>query len=245
MFNIQRKYRNLYESEDVVMQRVYESGQWTQTIETVPNAVVNNQISNMAVVFGNGLSRLDFDINLAINHKGGLLGADKLQTYGCNALFRDYTVDFLVALHRDILIEIDQSGYYESNIVYTRVNNTFEFPKKFYMIPYDPYADAGTTALYIAAFDGHKKIFMIGFDGQSLSNSNNNVYAGTNGYSHVMDDVSSHLWAKTKAQLFKIYDDVDFILVTAAGRSNTPEEWAGIPNFRQISHRDFVLEVSL
>jgi hypothetical protein len=45
----------------------------------------------------------------------------------------------------------------DNNIVYSRVDISLEFPRKFYLIPHDPYADSGSTAVYLAAFDGHKK----------------------------------------------------------------------------------------
>lgn len=245
MLNINKSFRNRYISEHIISKRIYKEGQWQTTMENVPNAVINNQISNQAVVFGNGLSRLSFNINLIINHKGGLLGADKLQTYGCNALYRDVTVDFLVATDSNIATELLNSEYINTNIVYTRIVNTMAFPKKFYLIPNDMYADAGTTAAYLAAFDGHKKIFLLGFDGQDTPNFNHNVYAGTSCYDATDFTVNDEKWIANQANLFSTYNEVDFIIVSETGYAPMPTSWKYLTNVRPISFANFILETSL
>ena len=245
MLKISKRFRSSYFSEGIITERVYENGQWNNTVETIENAVTNNQISNQAVVFGNGLSRKRFDCSLIINHLSGILGSKTLQTYGCNAIYRDYTVDFLVVLDRIIAMEVMNSGYNHQNIVYTRVLNTLEFPKQFYLVPNDPYADAGTTAAYLAAFDGHKKIFLLGFDGQDTPGFNNNIYAGTNGYDPAIFDTTDEIWSSNMFEVFSAYDDVDFVIVSEAGKSPIPDSWKYLVNVRRISFRDFVLEADL
>ena len=246
MLKINKVYRKDYTGEDIVTERKHEDRVWVDTVETVPNSVTNNQISNRAVVLGNGPDRLGFNINLFKN-PSGLLGAHTVQTYGCNALYRDYTPDFLVAVgNNGIVGEIANSGYTENNIVYTSAIHLLEFPNKFYLIPYDPYADAGSTALYLACFDGHKKIFMLGFDGQYQEGQNDNVYAGTTGYDPLKTDiVDDAKWVENRKYLFDVYSDVEFVHVSQLGRSNVPEEFKHCPNFRHISHRQLVLEADL
>lgn len=240
-----KRYRKDYTGEDIIQERVLEAGNWRSTTEYVPNNVVNNQISNRAVVFGNGESRLGLNANHILNKKSGLLGADTLQSYACNAFYRDYTPDFLIVTSRTIAEELSKTNYPSNNIVYTRVDISLEFPKRFYLIPHDPYADAGATAAYIAAFDGHKKIYLLGCEGQVESNYNNNVYAGTNGYDAKDSDITGNNWEESYRQLFQIYDDVDFVLVTSSGRYATFDSWKDCTNFRQISYRDMVLEADL
>lgn len=246
MLNITKKYRLDYTGEDIVTERKHHGRIWHDTYETVPNAVTNNQLSNRAVIIGNGPTRLDFDLR-HLDHPSGLLGAETLQTYGCNALYRDFTPDFLVASgDNGIVPEIANSVYVDNNIVYTNAIHLLEFPGKFYLIPYDPYADAGTTAAYIAAFDGHKKIYMLGFDGHDTPGVNFNIYAGTNGYDATnTDDIRSDKWEQNQKQLFDVYNDVEFIRVTPLGRGQVPNYFKYSPNFRQISFRDFVVEADL
>lgn len=245
MLKISKRYRSQYFNENIIVERIYENGQWTTITETVNNSVLNNQISNQAVVFGNGLSRLSFNHNLIVNHKGGLLGSSKLQTYGCNAIYRDFKVDFLVVPNRVILQEILQHGYSNENIVYTGVLNTLEFPKQFYLIPNDPYADAGATAAYIAAFDGHQKIFLLGFDGQDTVNFNHNIYAGSNGYDPAEFSIDDKIWVENMNEVMSVYNNVDFVHVSETGYAPIPEKWKYLPNFRRISFKDFIIEASL
>ena len=244
MLKVAKSYRKDYTGEDIIVERKKEGTHWYETVETVPNAVTNNQISNRAVVVGNSPTRLEFNLQ-NLKKFSGLLGADTLQTYGCNALYRDFTPDFLVAHGNDIVKELAESEYIKDNIVYTNAIHLLEYPNKFYLIPYNPYADAGTTAAYIAAFDGHKKIYLLGFDEQDSENYNFNVYAGTNGYDAVDSEILSDTWITNRIELFNLYDDVDFIWVTPRGRSTVPESHKYCTNFRQISHRDFVLETDL
>jgi hypothetical protein len=173
------------------------------------------------------------------------LGATTLQTYGCNALYRDFTPDFLVAQGNEIVRELAESRYPTNNIVYTNGLNLLAYPNKFYLIPYNPYADAGTTAAYIAAFDGHKKIYLLGFHGHDTPGINFNVYAGTNGYDSHECDLGSDKWDANLYQLFTVYDDVDFVWVTPMGYNPIEAPLKSCPNFRQLSFRDFVLEADL
>ena len=62
-------YRTDYTGEDIIQERVLQDGQWVNTTEHVPNNVINNQISNRAVVFGNGESRLGFNVNHLLSKK--------------------------------------------------------------------------------------------------------------------------------------------------------------------------------
>jgi hypothetical protein len=244
MLKLNKLYRKSYTGEDIIAKRYLENGVWTTVTERVPSNVTNNQISNRAVVFGNGISRSKFDPKHIIDHKSGLLGADTLQTYACNAFYRDYTPDFLVVTDRRIADEIVNNKY-TNNITYARVDITLEFPKKFYLIPHDVYADAGTTALYLAAFDGHKRIYMLGFDGQDTPGHNNNIYASTAGYDPVKFNISDEKWVNNQLAVINTYDDVDFVHVSESGRATIPESWKYCTNLRRISYRDMVLEAVL
>jgi hypothetical protein len=244
MLTLQKKYRKDYTGEDVIVERKYDRGVWRDEFEHVPNSVTNNQISNRAAVIGNGPTRKEFQLKNLKNYSG-LLGADTLQTYGCNAVHREYTPDFLIANSKRIVEEIANSGYADNNVVYTHVGNTLDYPGKFHIIPHDPYTDAGTTALYLAAFDGHKKIYMLGFDGQSDVGYNYNIYAGTNGYDPTQSTVLDYKWINDKKTLFDLYNDVEFIFISARGVWPIPEVWKYCHNFKQMSHREFVLDASI
>lgn len=245
MLRLTKRYRTNYTGEDVISKRVMEQGSWTTSIERVGNKVINNQLSNKAVIFGNGVQRLSFDADKVINHRSGLLGVDTLQSYGCNAFYRNYTPDFMVVTNRLIAKEMVDCDYVKNKIIYTRVDITLEFPKKFYLIPNDPYADAGATAIYLAAFDGHKRIYLLGFDGQDTPNYNNNIYAGTNGYPDRHTNVLDDKWVTNQLHVFNTYNDVDFVYVSEAGRNTIPESWRYCTNLRQISYSQWITEADL
>lgn len=246
MLQLSRNYRTDYTGEDIIVERKHEGRVWHETTETVPNMITNNQISNRAVIIGNGPSRLDFNLN-NLKKPQGLLGATTVQTYGCNALYRDFTPDFLVVSgNNGIVSEIANSPFVKDNIVYTNNIHLLEHPGKFYLIPYDPYADAGTTAAYIAAFDGHKRIYLIGFDGHDFAGHNSNVYADTNGYDAKWDfEIDNEKWINNRVQVCNVYNDVDFVWVTPYGKNTVPEKLKWVENHRQISFRDFVIECDL
>lgn len=246
MLKLNKLYRKFYRGEDIVVERNYTDGVWHDTTENVPNAVINSQISNQAVVIGNGPSRLElFDLKILSAHRGGLLGSRKLQTYGCNALYRNYSPDFLVVTGNNMVNELAQSNYTRDHIVYTSSIHLLEHPGKFYLIPHDPYTDAGTTAAYIAAFDGHRRVYMIGFDGQDTPGYNYNVYAGTTNYDSLNSTVSDRKWIDDRATLFRTYSDTEFIRVTKKGQEIIPDEWKYCTNFRTINLNQFVREVDL
>jgi hypothetical protein len=240
MLKIEKKYRKDYTGENIVVDRGYANGVWQDTVEHVHNAVTNNQLSNRAAVIGNGPSRLKFNLTW-LKKYSGLLGADTLQTYGCNALYRDFTPDFLLAIgNNGIVQEIADSGYTDNNIVYSNAIHLLEYPNKFYLIPHDSYADAGTTALYLAAFDGHKQIYMLGFDGQDTPGFNYNVYADTNGYDNTHSLVLDDKWVKSAKSIFDTFDDIEFIRVNERGLDRIPDLWKYCTNFKQISFLDFI-----
>jgi len=63
----------------------------------------------MIFVIGNGESRKDLDLN-SLKEKG--------KTYGCNALYRDFSPDYLLSIDANIMVEILESGYCKNNQCY-------------------------------------------------------------------------------------------------------------------------------
>jgi hypothetical protein len=249
MKQLKKWYRADYQGEDVVTDLVHQNQNWDITKEFIPNSVFNNQISNQAVVIGNGITRSEFKIDVVMNHFGGLLGRQKLQTYGCNAFYRDHTPDFLVVTGDDatIVTEIANSGYCDNHVVYASAKEILNHPNKFYMIPQDPGWNAGSMAAYLAAFDGHEKVYLLGFDGQDTAHYNYNVYAGTNGYQPERNAPAPYadFLDATMSQIFDVYSDVDFVRVMPNEFYSIPEEWRYKTNLRQISFRQFVYEADL
>lgn len=254
---IKKLYRKDFAGEDVSTVGLYIDAKWTYQKEFVPLSVEYQPVSNKAVVIGNGISRLDFNLRLCLpwrettawgeqtEWKPALNAVKKFNTYGCNALYRDYKVDFLVATGDEFLKEIATNEYSANNIVYASKSNLTKYPEKFMYIPQDPNWNAGAVAAYMAAFDGHKKVYMLGFDGIDNSTDIYNVYAGTPSYPAKTDTILEDFWMLSLANVMRTYSDTEFIRVAPSRSFRTPEDWKYFLNYRVINFRDFVLEADV
>lgn len=245
MQTLKRLFRKDYQGEEVITELVRTNNLWHKTEEYIPNQVSNLQVSNRALIIGNGPTRLGLDLNIIKNHKAGIRGLSRLQTYGCNALYRDFTPDFLVATGDEIVNEIADSDYCTEHIVYANAWAVAGYPQKFYLIPQDPAWDAGTLATYLACFDGHKKIFLLGFDGTDPSGVDWNVYNGTSGYLSTAATISEEFWSLGMSKIFSTYSDVEFVRVMPTENYRIPERWKYFTNVRQVNFRQFVIEADL
>lgn len=245
MRKIKKKYRANYTGEDVATEMTYLDGTWQVISEHIENTVVNNQISNKAVVIGNGQSRKSFDLNLLKHHRGGLLASGALQTYGCNALYREFKPHFLVANGAAMVKEIAESHYCNTHIAYTSSNYIQDYPGKYYLIPQDPSWNAGAIAAYLACFDGHKTVYLMGFDGVDTETSGYNIYQGTNGYNTPSYGYSEEFQSQAMMQVFSTYSDVDFVRVVPTDTFRMPEAWKDLPNVRQVTFYEMALETDL
>jgi hypothetical protein len=133
-----------------------------------------------ALIIGNGKSRLKVDLDKI---------KDKFNTYGSNAIYRDFMPDVITALDPGIFEELVTNKVYKQTQMFTRYNPTrlarivdeqmsirlIEFPGQ--------YLDSGNSNIYLASqHDNNNKIYMLGFDYISDDNTLNNVYAGTANY---------------------------------------------------------------
>lgn len=239
---IKTLYRNDYLGEEVATRIVYQGGERKVTTEYMPNQLVNLQTSNQALVIGNGTSRLDFDLARLKTHRAGILGAGRLQSYGCNALYRDYETDFLVVTGEEIVKEIAATDHCADHIVYANLEFLVQYPKRFYMVPQDPHWNAGSIATYLACFDGHTKVFLLGFDGNDMTRGHYNVYANTPGYYTPESLIPEVFWEQSMLQVFQAYPMVDFVRVAPTRKFRMPESWQYQTNLRTIDIRDFVVE---
>jgi hypothetical protein len=243
--NIKQVYRTNYAGENVITRLTKLGGQWNPDVEFIPNAVNNQHSTNQAVAIGNGTSRLALDLRHIANHRGGLLAENKLQSYGCNALYRDFAPDFLIATGDIITSDIVSSGYVSDHIVYANSDAVMKYPGNLYLIPQDLKYDAGSLAAYMAAFDGHKKVFLIGYDQYDILSPVNNVYVNTRGYptSDQLDNGEALVY--NLASVVSTYSQTEFIRVMPLDTYWIHPKFQPMPNFRQISYKDFVLEADL
>jgi hypothetical protein len=167
-----------------------------------------------AFVLGNGISRNGIDLT-TLNQYGKI--------YGCNALYREYTPDVLVATDRPIATHIQESGYSAQHRFHTRRPmaglGAREIPK-----PYFGYS-SGPVATGLAVIDENRQIYLLGFDmGPGPNSTINNLYAGTEFYKPVTATPTfTGNWVKQLVKIITEHRHVQFIRVTGPTTANIPE----------------------
>lgn len=237
-----------YEGEFVIHSVNLKDGVRTEDREWIPRTIMNDDHRGYAVVVGNGTSRIrkQFSLNLIENHSGGLLASKRIQTYGCNALYRDMKPSFLITMQDDITKEIADSGFSEENIVYTTAKNVVKYPGKFSLIPQNiSYYNAGTVATYLACFDKHTEVYLLGFDGQPDSDMTNNVYADTPCYPSTTDKSNGEKQIAHMKNMFDAYKNVNFHWVMDNPHYTFPADWKWCKNVNYLTYREFISEMDL
>ena len=167
----QARYRQDYDGEFVITETRWAAGKKEQTREWVPNPIENQHISGRAACIVPSFDHELFDYTILNQHRGGLLGSKKLQTYGTGIIAQQMKLDFTVETDYSLLHKLIESQYQEKNIVYTTSRGCINNPGEFYLIPYNPVIALEALPLYLAAFDGHKEIFMIGYNKETHTGS--------------------------------------------------------------------------
>jgi hypothetical protein len=177
----------------------------------------------MTIIFviGNGKSRLSISLeNLRTYGK----------TYGCNALYRDFTPDLLVATDRGISEEIQKIGYAHRHVFYTRVPLPDLGAKK---IEYNWGWSSGPIALTYASKSNAKEIYLLGFDLSGIDKRFNNVYADTAHYKKSSDSETFYgNWTNQMSQIFEKFPEIKYYRVV--------DQHAAVPGairqHRNVSH---------
>ena len=244
MINLKQIYRSTYAGENIITEMHMSGSDWQPTVEFVPNQVFNAHTTKQAVCIGNGESRKQFDLIHIQRHKGGLLAVDRLQSYGCNAVAREFDPDFLIATG-DMVEQIASGDYCNDHIVYANAEAVLKYPGKFYLIPQNPYLDAGALAAYMACFDGHTRVYLIGYDQYVESAPINNIYKDTLGYPASTEVQNGEFFARSLATVIKLYPDVDFVRVMPHENHEISPHLRFLPNFRQVNYRRFVVDADV
>jgi hypothetical protein len=183
-----------------------------------------------AFVLGNGISRLLVEPSVLKTHG---------KIYGCNALYRDFVPDVLIATDRPIATEIQNSGYAKTHVFYTRRPLTDSGARR---VPeaYFGYS-SGPLASAIAAQDGHKKIFLLGFDmGPTESKQFNNIYAGTEFYKPVGSlPTFTGNWIKQLKKIASDHAQTTFVRIMGPTTAQIPD-LESVPNIQHMAIASFL-----
>jgi hypothetical protein len=215
---MQARYRTDYAGEFVILETRWGAGKKEETREWIPNPIENHHLSGRAACIGSDFDHWQFDYTRLQRHRGGLLGSKKLQTYGTGSIAQQMRLDFAVETNTNNLAAILATGYQQDNIVYTTARNCIANPGEFYLIPYKPRLIDMTIAVYLAAFDGHQEVFLLGYTDESPGDSLH--------------------WQAQLADVFLAYPGVKFYLVGESTRM--PDVWVDCFNTQVMTYLQFI-----
>ena len=183
-----------------------------------------------AFVLGNGVSRLSVDLDQLKPHG---------RIYGCNALYREFVPDVLISTDKAIAHTIQNSGYAEKHLMYTRKPlpglGARSVPQSYFGF------SSGPIAVGVAAVDRHLAVYLIGFDmGPNANNRFNNVYADTEFYrkSSSLPTYTGN-WVRQIVTICRDFPKTSFHRVMGETTAAIPE-FNNINNLRHMPMTDFL-----
>lgn len=215
---MQARYRSDYPGEFVVTETRWSGGRKQQQREWIANPIENHHISHRAACVGTDTDQLKFDYTRLQRHRGGLLSSKKLQTYGTGRIAQQMRLDFAVELDKNLLQSLVDDRYDESNILYSTASNCLAWPGHLYLVPYFPHLLTETLPVYLAAFDGHEEIFLLGY--------------------HNDCGIDNAGWPDQLCEIFTAYAGTKFFIV--GERTNMPQQLFDCANADSLDLRSFV-----
>ena len=188
-----------------------------------------------AYCIGNGPSRKGFDLN-KLKATG--------QTYGCNALYRDFVPDFIFSVDTKMTLKMCEDKVYEKCNHYApalEVNRPYS-KNKLHLTPNNPHWISGNQAFWTAAVHGHKNIYLIGFDFREYGKDQlNNIYQDTENYGKRHSDIIFEVWLTQFRQIQKMRPYCNWVVV-----HDDPPEYLKVSNpsanfgkFKILSYKEF------
>ena len=187
-------------------------------------------MTKQAFVVGNGTSRSTVDLaHLKLNGK----------MYGCNALYREFDPDYLIAVDVKMIIEINKSGYQLKTPVWTNSNKAYhKFVGFNYFQPSKGWS-SGPTALWMASEHDNDEIYILGFDYQGLGDTVNNIYADSPNYKRSTDKATYFgNWLKQTVITVKENPNIQYVRVIEK-EGFIPPDLVNIDNIKHITVDDF------
>jgi hypothetical protein len=196
------------------------------------NNIENLSSNDIAFVIGNGVSRLPIDLEQ-------LKSIGKV--YACNAVYRTFQPDFLVAVDVKMILEINKAGFQHKNQVWTNPNKSYERIKNLNFFSPSKGWSSGPTALWLATQHQYKKIYILGFDfrGSKEGRMFNNIYADTANYKKSTDGATFFgNWMRQTTSVIKENTNIEYKRVIAPD-NYCPEELNKFNNLENIFIEDF------
>lgn len=199
-------------------------------------------MTSIAFVLGNGISRKG--IRVADLQKHG-------RVYGCNALYRTETPDYLVAVDPKMLLEIGETDYPSKHSVWSNYNHQYDKHDKIrnHVQFFRPSLgwSSGPTALKMAADHGYERIYILGFDYEGLKKGErdkqytfNNVFADTRNYKKRSDTATFYgNWMNQTKHVLKDFPKIQFYRVVKP-HNFKPKDLEFNSNFKHLDYEEFL-----
>lgn len=180
-------------------------------------------------VLGNGRSRLN--VNPTDLKPFGKI-------YGCNALYREFDPDYLIAVDPKMIVEIEKTGWQHGHEVWTNPNSKYKKYSGFNYFSPPLGWSSGPTALNLASHHGPDEIYILGFDYVGIQGLLNNVYADSSNYKKSTDHATYHgNWEKQTDQVMRNFPKIKFYRVVDDDNYFDPN-W-NHHNFRHMGYKQF------
>lgn len=188
-----------------------------------------------AFVLGNGTSRLQIDCS-SLKQYGTV--------YGCNAIYRDFLPDHLIAVDVKMVLELIQNNVTNTVPVYTNPNNRYKENPELNILHPNKGWSSGPTALWLASTHGYNEIYILGFDYAGLGNNKtlNNVYADTLNYRKSSDPATFFgNWLRQTEHVVKEFTMVKYFRVVPDGAY---DPGFNLANYANIGFSDFLNRIN-
>lgn len=185
-------------------------------------------------MLGNGRSRSFINVEQLKKHG---------TVYGCNAIYREASVDYLIAVDVKMITEITEAQYHNTHEVWTNPNKITQNISGINLFNPGLGWSSGPTALHLASSHKHDEIYILGFDYVGTGPNQdyvNNVYAGTKNYKNVNDRATYYgNWLKQTATCIKQNKNTKYFRIVEEG-SFIPKELTELQNLFHMEREKFL-----
>ena len=198
----------------------------------IPQSSPAKKSNQIAFVLGNGTSREGIDLE-EISKIG--------KVYACNAVYRTFAPDYLVAVDVKMILEINKHGYQRKHEVWTNPNRAYDAMSDLRFFQPSKGWSSGPTALWLASQHGYEKIYILGFDYKGLGDGSqfNNLYADTPNYKKSSDGATFFgNWLRQTSSVIKQNPNINYVRVITPDNYN-PEELNKSRNYSLLEKQDF------
>ena len=189
-----------------------------------------------AIVLGNGRTKDHKDVQLLLKTNARKLAQGYKLVYACNRAVHDETTyDYYVLKHRVFLANINANRLVTTYLPY---DIFLDYKDNANLLPYVSHFHAGASAAYLSCFDGHKRVFLMGFDGDT--GRWQTAYDGIYPYSDGNGTIDYKIYMDHMTNVMRVYRNVEFYRLRLDGQT-APGDWRSLPNFRDVTMREMVM----